>query len=64
MRLVQSTPIGPIHPISMIGPCTKGTTLLVVNLVGKPISKLPEPFELKACDIICSGTPEMSVRII
>ena len=58
MSLVQSAPIGPIHPISTIGHCTKGTTLLVANVVGKPISILPEPFELRAGDIIRSGTPE------
>jgi fumarylpyruvate hydrolase len=64
--------IGPIHPVSKIGHLTKGTISLAVNgtlrqnsdlekmiwSVAEQIAKLSEAFELKAGDIIYSGTPE------
>jgi fumarylpyruvate hydrolase len=64
--------IGPIHPVSKTGHFTKGAISLAVNgkvrqesdldkmiwSVAEQISKLSEAFELKAGDIIYSGTPE------
>ena len=64
--------LGPIHPASKIGHLTKGAISLAVNgairqdsdldrmtwSVAEQISKLSEAFELKAGDIIYSGTPE------
>jgi fumarylpyruvate hydrolase len=64
--------LGPIHPVSKIGHLTKGAISLAVNgtvrqhsdldkmiwSVAEQISKLSEAFELKAGDIIYSGTPE------
>ena len=64
--------IGPIHPVSKIGYLTKGTISLAINgavrqssdlekmiwSVAEQIAKLSEAFELKAGDIIYSGTPE------
>src|SRR5690242_4760174 len=64
--------IGPIHPVSKIGHLTKGAISLAVNgtvrqnsdldkmiwSVAEQIAKLSEAFELKAGDIIYSGTPE------
>jgi fumarylpyruvate hydrolase len=64
--------IGPIHPVSKIGHLMKGTISLAVNgtvrqnsdlekmiwSVAEQIAKLSEAFELKAGDIIYSGTPE------
>lgn len=64
--------IGPIHPASRTGHFTKGAISLAVNgtvrqnsdlakmiwSVAEQISKLSEAFELKAGDIIYSGTPE------
>jgi 2-keto-4-pentenoate hydratase/2-oxohepta-3-ene-1,7-dioic acid hydratase in catechol pathway len=64
--------IGPIHPVSKTGHLTKGAISLAVNgkvrqesdldkmiwSVAEQISKLSEAFELKAGDIIYSGTPE------
>jgi len=64
--------IGPIHPVSKIGHLTKGEISLAVNgkvrqdsdldkmiwSVAEQIAKLSEAFELKAGDIIYSGTPE------
>jgi fumarylpyruvate hydrolase len=64
--------IGPIHPVSKTGHFTKGAISLSVNgtvrqnsdldkmiwSVAEQIAKLSEAFELKAGDIIYSGTPE------
>ena len=64
--------LGPIHPVSKVGHFTKGAISLAVNgvvrqnsdldkmiwSVAEQISKLSEAFELKAGDIIYSGTPE------
>jgi fumarylpyruvate hydrolase len=64
--------IGPIHPATRTGHFTKGAISLAVNgavrqesnldkmiwSVAEQISKLSEAFELKAGDIIYSGTPE------
>ena len=64
--------IGPIHPVSKTGHFTKGAISLAINgnvrqasdldkmiwSVAEQISKLSEAFELKAGDIIYSGTPE------
>lgn len=68
----MSAPIGPIHPVASIGHFTAGAISLKVNgeikqnanlnqmiwSVAEQISKLSEAFELKAGDIIYSGTPE------
>ena len=68
----HSAPIGPIHKVEKIGHFQKGAISLAVNGVEKQkadlsfmiwsvaeqISKLSEAFELKAGDIIYSGTPE------
>ena len=68
----QSAPIGPIHRVADIGHIGKAGIWLKVNGVQKQnanlsqmiwsvaeqISKLSEAFELKAGDIIYSGTPE------
>jgi fumarylpyruvate hydrolase len=64
--------LGPIHPVTKIGHLTKGAISLSVNgtirqdsnldrmtwSVAEQIAKLSEAFELKAGDIIYSGTPE------
>ena len=64
--------LGPIHPVQKTGHFTKGAISLAVNgtvrqnsdlakmiwSVAEQISKLSEAFELKAGDIIYSGTPE------
>jgi fumarylpyruvate hydrolase len=64
--------LGPIHPVSKVGHLTKGAISLAVNgvmrqnsdldkmiwSVAEQIAKLSEAFELKAGDIIYSGTPE------
>src|SRR3954451_17582532 len=64
--------LGPIHPVSKTGHFDKGAISLAVNgtvrqdsnlekmiwSVAEQISKLSEAFELKAGDIIYSGTPE------
>jgi fumarylpyruvate hydrolase len=64
--------LGPIHPVSKTGHFSKGAISLVVNgvvrqnsdldkmiwSVAEQIAKLSEAFELKAGDIIYSGTPE------
>ncbi len=64
--------LGPIHPVAKVGHLTKGAISLAVNgkvrqdsnldrmtwSVAEQISKLSEAFELKAGDIIYSGTPE------
>lgn len=68
----QSAPIGPIHRVADIGHIGKAGIWLKVNgatkqnanlsqmiwSVAEQISKLSEAFELKAGDIIYSGTPE------
>lgn len=68
----HSAVLGPIHPVTKTGHFTKGTISLAVNgtvkqnsdltkmiwSVAEQISKLSEAFELKAGDIIYSGTPE------
>jgi fumarylpyruvate hydrolase len=68
----MSAPIGPIHPVAMTNHLVKGRIELKVNgqtkqladlsdmswSVAEQISKLSEAFELKAGDIIYSGTPE------
>src|SRR3954447_8234376 len=64
--------IGPMHPASKTGHFTKGAISLAINgtvkqssdlknmiwSVAEQIAKLSEAFELKAGDIIYSGTPE------
>src|SRR5258705_11749452 len=64
--------LGPIHPVPKTGHFTKGPISLAVNgtvrqnsdldkmiwSVAEQIAKLSEAFELKAGDIIYSGTPE------
>jgi 2-keto-4-pentenoate hydratase/2-oxohepta-3-ene-1,7-dioic acid hydratase in catechol pathway len=64
--------LGPIHPVSKVGHLTEGAISLAVNgvvrqnsnlekmiwSVAEQIAKLSEAFELKAGDIIYSGTPE------
>jgi fumarylpyruvate hydrolase len=71
----RSAPIGPIHPVALVGNgqhITKGRIELKVNgqvrqeadlsymiwSVAEQISQLSQAFELKAGDIIYSGTPE------
>jgi len=64
--------IGPIHPVARVGHFSKGAISLAVNgkvrqdsnlekmiwSVAEQIAKLSDAFELKAGDIIYSGTPE------
>jgi fumarylpyruvate hydrolase len=64
--------LGPIHPVAKTGHFAKGAISLAVNgtvrqdsnldkmiwSVAEQISKLSEAFELKAGDIVYSGTPE------
>jgi 2-keto-4-pentenoate hydratase/2-oxohepta-3-ene-1,7-dioic acid hydratase in catechol pathway len=64
--------LGPIHPVAKSGHFTKGAISLAINgtvrqdsnldkmiwSVAEQIAKLSEAFELKAGDIIYSGTPE------
>jgi fumarylpyruvate hydrolase len=68
----RSAVLGPIHPVAKAGHFTKGAISLAVNdtvkqnsnlqnmiwSVAEQIAKLSEAFELKAGDIIYSGTPE------
>lgn len=68
----MSAPIGPIHPVALVGHFTKGAISLSVNgqvkqnanlsfmiwSVAEQIAQLSAAFELKAGDIIYSGTPE------
>jgi fumarylpyruvate hydrolase len=68
----RSAVLGPIHPAGKIGHFAKGAISLAVNgnvkqnsnlqnmiwSVAEQIAKLSEAFELKAGDIIYSGTPE------
>jgi fumarylpyruvate hydrolase len=67
-----SAPMGPIHKVEKTGHFTKGKISLAVNgvvkqnadlaymmwSVAEQIAKLSEAFELKAGDLIFSGTPE------
>ncbi len=68
----MSAPIGPIHPVAMTKHFTQGRIELKVNgqskqladlsymiwSVAEQIAQLSQAFELKAGDIIYSGTPE------
>ncbi len=68
----HGAPIGPIHPLAKTGHFSKGAISLSVNgevkqtsdlthmiwSVAEQIEKLSEAFELKAGDLIYSGTPE------
>ncbi len=68
----NGAPIGPIHAAAKIGHLSKGSIALYVNgqekqksnlanmtwSVAEQIEKLSEAFELKAGDIIMTGTPE------
>jgi len=68
----RSAPIGPIHPVALTQHYTQGRIVLTVNgqikqeadlsymiwSVAEQIAQLSEAFELKAGDIIYSGTPE------
>jgi 2-keto-4-pentenoate hydratase/2-oxohepta-3-ene-1,7-dioic acid hydratase in catechol pathway len=67
-----SAVVGPIHPVSKVGHFSKGAISLAINgaikqnsdlakmiwNVAEQITKLSQAFELKAGDIIYSGTPE------
>jgi fumarylpyruvate hydrolase len=68
----QSAPIGPLHPVTKVGHFANGAISLTVNgtikqkadlsfmiwSVAEQIARLSEAFELKAGDVIYSGTPE------
>ena len=68
----MSAPIGPIHPVEQVGHFERGAISLAVNgqvkqqadlsymiwSVAEQISQLSQAFELKAGDIVYSGTPE------
>ena len=68
----QSAPIGPLHPVTTTGPLTAGSITLDVNgqrqqtgdlsdMIWNPaeaIAYLSTFFELKAGDIVFTGTPE------
>ena len=68
----QSAPMGPIHPVANVGHITKGRISLAVNgavkqdadlsqmiwSVAEQVAQLSRANELKAGDIIFSGTPE------
>jgi len=68
----RGAPIGPLHRVEQVGHFTNGAISLAVNgevkqradldhmiwSVAEQIAKLSEAFELKAGDIIFSGTPE------
>jgi len=68
----NSAPVGPIHAVEKVGHFEKGNIQLQVNgqvkqdadlsymiwSVAEQIANLSEAFELKAGDIIFSGTPE------
>ena len=70
--MIRSAPIGPIHPVALVGHVGKGRISLAVNgtikqdatlshmiwSVEEQIAKLSEANELFAGDIIYSGTPE------
>jgi 2-keto-4-pentenoate hydratase/2-oxohepta-3-ene-1,7-dioic acid hydratase in catechol pathway len=68
----RSAPIGPIHRVAQVGHYTRGPIVLKVNgnvkqsadlnqmiwSVAEQIARLSQAFELKAGDIVFSGTPE------
>lgn len=68
----NSAPVGPIHPVAKTGHLAKGEISLSVNgtakqkadlsqmmwSVAEQIARLSQLFELKAGDLIMSGTPE------
>ena len=68
----HAAPIGPIHPVGQVGHFTKGAIVLKVNgavkqsadlsqmiwSVAEQIANLSQAFELRAGDVIYSGTPE------
>jgi 2-keto-4-pentenoate hydratase/2-oxohepta-3-ene-1,7-dioic acid hydratase in catechol pathway len=68
----SSAPIGPIHRVAAVGHLSRGRISLAVNgavrqdadlsfmiwSVAEQVSKLSEAFELRAGDLIYSGTPE------
>jgi fumarylpyruvate hydrolase len=68
----RAAPMGPIHPVAETGHFTRGRIELKVNgqikqeadlsymmwSVAEQISQLSQAFELKAGDLIYSGTPE------
>ena len=68
----RAAPIGPLHPVEAVGHPDKGRIQLQVNgqvkqdadlsqmiwSVAEQIANLSEAFELKAGDIVYSGTPE------
>jgi 2-keto-4-pentenoate hydratase/2-oxohepta-3-ene-1,7-dioic acid hydratase in catechol pathway len=68
----KSAPIGPIHPVALVGHFNDGAIWLKVNgqtkqnatlkhmiwSVAEQISRLSQAFELQPGDIIYSGTPE------
>ncbi len=68
----HAAPIGPIHPVQVVGHPDRGSIILKVNgetkqsadlsqmiwSVPEQISRLSEAFELAPGDIIYSGTPE------
>jgi fumarylpyruvate hydrolase len=68
----MSAPMGPLHPVASVGHFTKGAISLSVNgqikqnanlsfmiwSVAEQIAQLSAAFELKAGDVIFSGTPE------
>ena len=68
----RSAPIGPIHPVALTQHFTQGRITLAVNgavkqdanlsfmiwSVAEQIAQLSQAFELKAGDIVYSGTPE------
>src|SRR5258707_11447126 len=74
----RSAVLGPIHPATKTGHFTKGAISLAVNdavkqnadlrnmiwSVAEQIAKLSEAFELKAGDIIYSGTPENAGPVV
>lgn len=68
----NAAPVGPIHPVSLVGHPARGTISATVNgatrqnadladmiwSVAEQIANLSQAFELKAGDLIFSGTPE------
>lgn len=74
----HAAPMGPIHPVSVIGQKTKGNISLAVNgtikqqadlsdmtwNVAEQIAHLSKAFELKAGDMIYSGTPKGPSTIV
>jgi fumarylpyruvate hydrolase len=74
----HSAPMGPVHPVAMIGHMTKGAITLAVNgdmrqksdlsdmtwNVAEQISQLSKANELQGGDIIYSGTPAGPAPIV